>query len=89
MYAGFIPDDLTLLISFIAFQLVTISVAEGPDPTGFFFNSTGLQWNSTSFGGWLACDWWHGVPQLFAQLSYSYGETPKSCSEVDILAVAY
>ena len=26
----------------------------GMDVSGFFVNSTGLQWNSTSFGGWLS-----------------------------------
>ncbi|USW56682.1 hypothetical protein Slin15195_G100010 [Septoria linicola] len=55
------------------------------DVSGFFVNSTGLQWNSTSFGGWMVCDWWHGVPQLFFRISY-YVKTaypaPSSCADV-------
>jgi len=75
--------------SYQSFLAVTISVASESDSAGYFFNSTGLQWNSTEFIGWLACDWWHGAPQLFAELDYSTGDLPKSCSRVDLLPVAY
>lgn len=64
------------------------------DVSGFFINETGLQWTSNTaqagayadaFGGWLVCDWWHGVPQLFFRISYyaRYGfEIPSSCADV-------
>ena len=72
-----------------AFGTVTISIADGPDGTGFSFNETGLQWNYKPFNGWIACDWWHGVPQLFAQTGDLRGNLPSSCSRVDLYAVAY
>ncbi|KAK5165107.1 uncharacterized protein LTR77_009204 [Saxophila tyrrhenica] len=78
-------------------QPVQVNAGEGPsDPegdSGFWFNGTGLQWTSNpearpksptnEFGGWLVCDWWHGVPQLFFRLSY-YDDypAPKSCADV-------
>jgi hypothetical protein len=70
---------------------VTISVADGPDTSGFLFNETGLQWNYTGFQGWLACDWWHNTPQLFALTGpvYGDGELPKTCTRVNLYAVAY
>ncbi|OAP61616.1 hypothetical protein AYL99_03819 [Fonsecaea erecta] len=54
---------------------------------GFFFNSSGLQFNAST-GGWLACDWWHGVPQLFQANGYPYGPLPNSCSKVELQPVA-
>ena len=52
-----------------------VRINAGSSEDGFFINSNGLQWNqdpsnpasNSSFGGWLVCDWWHGVPQLFAK----------------------
>lgn len=52
-----------------------VRVNAGDGQPSFFFNSSGLQWNENpsvpadqnAFGGWLVCDWWHGVPQLFAK----------------------
>jgi len=57
---------------------------------GFFLNSTGLQWNSApgadsardAFGGWIVCDWWHGVPQLFFRLSSYDLPLPASCADI-------
>ncbi|KIV92631.1 hypothetical protein PV10_03905 [Exophiala mesophila] len=69
-------------------NLVTISIAALPSSgQGFFFNSSGLQFNG-SVGGWLACDWWHGVPQLFNLNGYEYGDIAKSCSKVELHPVA-
>jgi len=71
----------------------TISIADQVSTTGFFFNSTGLQYNQ-SVGGWLACDWSHGVPQLFNLNGYpgnGFGQPaviPSSCSKVQLLPVA-
>jgi hypothetical protein len=55
-------------------QPVRIDSGAGGSPRGlgegFFINSTGLQWNSNpgnpaidEFGGWIICDWWHGMSQ--------------------------
>jgi hypothetical protein len=57
---------------------------------GFFINSTGLQWSSNagadpaidSFSGWIICDWWHGVPQLFFRLASYDLPLPASCAEI-------
>jgi len=72
---------------------VSLSIVGNPT-YGFFFNSSGLQYNGTT-GGWLACDWWHGVPQLFqvnGYLSNGFGvtglQTPNSCSRVQLQPVA-
>ncbi|KIX09781.1 uncharacterized protein Z518_00862 [Rhinocladiella mackenziei CBS 650.93] len=66
----------------------TISISGIRQPyQGFFFNSTGLQYNN-SLHGWLACDWWHGVPQLFNLDGGTYGPIPKTCSKVQLLPVA-
>ncbi|KAI7284826.1 hypothetical protein KC345_g2104 [Hortaea werneckii] len=59
---------------------------------GFYINDTGLQWSSSpgttlpsvnSFGGWLVCEWWHGVPQLFFRKIYD-NDTPAPCSCADV-----
>ncbi|KAF2217248.1 hypothetical protein CERZMDRAFT_93298 [Cercospora zeae-maydis SCOH1-5] len=54
--------------------------------SGFFMNDTGLQWNSSSFGGWIVCDWWHGVTQLFFRTNYptSAYPAPASCADVQL-----
>jgi len=67
---------------------VTISISATTSPgQEFFFNATGLQFNST-YSGWLACDWWHGAPQLFQVDGYPYGPLPNSCSKVQLRPVA-
>jgi hypothetical protein len=53
-----------------------VRIDGGSGTGGFFMNSSGLQFDtnpggqaaSNQFGGWLVCDWWHGVPQLFQRL---------------------
>ncbi|RMX88652.1 hypothetical protein D0869_01466 [Hortaea werneckii] len=60
--------------------------------SGFYINDTGLQWSSSpgsslsslnAFGGWLVCEWWHGVPQLFFRKIYDI-DTPAPCSCADV-----
>jgi len=59
---------------YAAWEPVRIDAGSGSG--GWFMNSSGLQLNtyptgpagSNQFGGWLVCDWWHGVPQLFQKL---------------------
>jgi hypothetical protein len=38
----------------------------------------------------IACDWWHGAPQLFWLVAYEEGAIPypSSCSEVDLIPAA-
>ncbi|KAG7008578.1 hypothetical protein G7Y79_00005g017190 [Physcia stellaris] len=51
--------------------------------TKFILNETGLQWDAPSFGGWLACVWSHGVPQLFWKVNYKSYPSPV-CSQVEL-----
>lgn len=58
---------------------------------GFFFNASGLQWEGRGAGvfvGWLACDWWHGVPQLFWEYFLVPAGIPSSCAQVELFPVA-
>lgn len=58
---------------------------------GFFFNASGLQWEGRGvgvFAGWLACDWWHGIPQLFWVFFFVPTEFPSSCAQVQLFPVA-
>jgi len=74
--------------NYAGWEAVQINTFDGVN--GFSVNSTGLQWNQTEygFGGWLACDWWHGVPQLFWLDAYYHFAVPASCSKVDLIPVA-
>jgi len=58
---------------------------------GFFFNGTCLVSNAPDdFGGWLACDWARGVPQLFwyfSDVDVSPGNIPSTCAVVDLVQV--
>lgn len=67
-----------------------VAINGGYGSAGFFFNETGLQYNPEDggFAGWLACDWWHGVPQLFWLFLYDGEPLPSSCVQVDLLPVA-
>ncbi|MCJ1455477.1 hypothetical protein MMC28_005832 [Mycoblastus sanguinarius] len=74
--------------NYAGWEFAYINVGYGSD--GFYFTSSGLQWNveDGGFDGWLACDWWHGVPQLF-WLSIEYNDTlPSSCSQINLVPVA-
>ncbi|KKK18533.1 hypothetical protein P175DRAFT_0502430 [Aspergillus ochraceoroseus IBT 24754] len=70
--------------NYAAWEPVEINVGYGQ--SGFFFNSTGLQWSEQfGFGGWLVCDWYHNAPQLFYVYRYEVAHYPASCSEVNVL----
>lgn len=82
----------------------SVQLNVGTGVQGFYFNDTdgtgrkGLKWNSeypappakiNEFLGWLACDWYHGGPQLF-WITYEGSLTspngfPDSCSVVELL----
>lgn len=92
-------------VQYSAWQAVEINSIDGDSYGQFFLNSTGLQWSSIApgkgkvggpldeFGGWLACDWWHQVPQLF-WLNKAYnvtstngGKTSGNCEAIQLLPV--
>ncbi|KAI5257500.1 hypothetical protein E4T42_01074 [Aureobasidium subglaciale] len=90
---GAFPYDLYIadVNFYAAWEPVRINAGTGAG--GFFFNSSGLQWDESpgskvgqnSFGGWLVCDWWHGVPQLFSKWSYYHLENPSSCADINLI----
>ncbi|EKV11973.1 hypothetical protein Pdw03_6952 [Penicillium digitatum] len=44
-----------------------------------------FQWSESSgFGGWLVCDWYHNAPQLFYLNRYYTATIPSSCSKVQL-----
>ena len=68
----------------------------------FWVNGTGLQWTPNTsppphngtlaaldayFAGWMVCDWWHGVPQLFYKIGgfEKPTVTPVGCADVWLL----
>ncbi|KAM0797564.1 hypothetical protein BDR22DRAFT_862737 [Usnea florida] len=79
--------DMVLYDYYAEWDFVSINAGFGSE--GFFFNETGLQYNQDpdGFAGWLACDWWHGVPQLFWKYFYFGTDIPSSCAEIDLLPV--
>ncbi|KAK7553629.1 hypothetical protein IWX49DRAFT_220192 [Phyllosticta citricarpa] len=64
----------------------TVIVQAGLGDQGFVYGEQGLVYNLTQFAGWMVCDWWHGVPQLFWLMNVvgAY-EVPSSCAEVLLL----
>ncbi|KAI9762690.1 MAG: hypothetical protein M4579_000308 [Chaenotheca gracillima] len=69
-----------------AFTFATIDGGEGD--AGFSLDGNSLTWNNTNFAGWLVCDWWHGVPQLFWQLPYYDIAHPSTCSNITLVTEA-
>ena len=67
-------------------QINAVRISPTPEPQQFFFNSEGLQWNATEFGGWLACSGTHNVPQLFWQTA-TQRDTDSKCSDVYLVPV--
>jgi len=55
---------------------------------GFLFNGTSLVANVDDFGGFLACNWARGVPQLFWYFAYADPAAfPSNCAVVDLVKV--
>jgi hypothetical protein len=74
--------------SYQDFETASISVAGDQDAFGFYFDNNGLQWNYTEFVSWASCDWWYsGSPSLVAVVQ-NEKELPKTCSEINLVAVA-
>jgi len=79
--------------SYVQWVPVAINVGDSSANGAYFFNKTGLQYTTApgqkesidGFGGWLVCNWWRGVPQLFMRLQY-YNETrPANCADVYLM----
>lgn len=58
----------------------------------WFFNSTGVHITSSpadpsqnGYGGWMVCDWYRGVPQLFVKIAYYNITNPSSCADVMLM----
>lgn len=91
-----IPYSLTLPIEveYASWQPTKANVGFGDNYGGFWINATGLQWTSDAamnttakdneFSGWLACNWWHGVPQLFWRNAHQYSPATSSCAEIEL-----
>ncbi|KAJ5604907.1 hypothetical protein N7510_010061 [Penicillium lagena] len=64
---------------------VQVNVNAGAGGKGFSVPKTGLEGaKSQEFGGWLACDWYHGVPQLFFLAKEYKADIPSTCSKVQL-----
>ncbi|KAJ5804860.1 hypothetical protein N7474_010747 [Penicillium riverlandense] len=64
---------------------VQVNVNAGAGGKGFSVQKTGLEGaKDQEFGGWLACDWYHGVPQLFFLAKEYKAHIPSTCSKVQL-----
>ncbi|KAF7502973.1 hypothetical protein GJ744_004760 [Endocarpon pusillum] len=65
-----------------AWEPVTIRFGQGT--SGFRIGFNTLEWSGRDEGngGWMACDWIHGVPQLFWRYAYFAYPIPCSCADV-------
>ena len=78
--------------SYAAWEPVRINSAADSGTGAFYINATGLQWTSApvgsprgnTFDGWIVCNWWYGVPQLFARFPFGSSTTPCSCANVEL-----
>ncbi|KAJ5238803.1 hypothetical protein N7468_003422 [Penicillium chermesinum] len=69
--------------NYAAWDSVTINAGTGSD--GFSVKGGELVWSEADgFGGWLICDWNHGVPQLFYLDRYYDDKIPSSCSKASL-----
>ncbi|KAF2146068.1 uncharacterized protein K452DRAFT_305054 [Aplosporella prunicola CBS 121167] len=66
--------------AYAAWSPVTIDAGQGDD--GFILQANGVVSTTGSFGGWLACDWWHNEPQLFYINKFYPLDTPSSCAQI-------
>ncbi|MCJ1280514.1 hypothetical protein MMC21_008343 [Puttea exsequens] len=86
---GFVLDS---ALNYAGWEFVYLDAVYGQGTPGFYFNESGLQVSQDQgygFSGWLVCDWWHGVPQLFwrvyqAEFGFSF---PSTCVLVNLVPV--
>ena len=63
---------------------LSMKINAGYGEPGFFLNGSGLVTNYPTWTGWLVCDWWHVVPQLFWSYYFTGFELPRSCARVEL-----
>ncbi|MCJ1465343.1 hypothetical protein MMC07_003961 [Pseudocyphellaria aurata] len=68
-------------------QWSSVRVTVGPPTEDFAIKDRKLVWNGYGFSGWLVCDWYHGVPQLFWKTSQFQNVTTPNCASVDLVTV--
>jgi len=75
-----------IVADYVAWNPVQIN-SLGPGQVDFFvLNGSRLTAPSMGAPSWLACDWSHGVPQLYYYSSEYYGTPPTSnCAQVDLV----
>ncbi|KFY15406.1 hypothetical protein V492_02022 [Pseudogymnoascus sp. VKM F-4246] len=78
------PSGLTLAYTQYYTQWLDTQINAGYGDEGFSINGSGLISNNPQFKGWLACDWYHGVTQLFWQYYYEDVKLPSSCAKVEL-----
>jgi len=87
--------SLPIEIEYSAWQPTRANVGFGDSFGGFYINGTGLQYttdatfnasavNDNEFGGWMACNWWHGLPQLFWRSSFYDTPATANCADIDL-----
>jgi len=65
-----------------------VEINSGYGDGTFAINGSGLISTNEEWTGWLACDWWHGTPQLFWDFYYKDFPIPSTCARVDLVPVA-
>ncbi|KFY26771.1 hypothetical protein V493_03891 [Pseudogymnoascus sp. VKM F-4281 (FW-2241)] len=81
---GTFPSGLTLAYGEAYTRWLRTEINAGYGDEGFSFNGNGLVSDNPQFQGWLACDWNHGVPQLFWQINNAVTDLPSSCAKVEL-----
>ncbi|KAF3936506.1 hypothetical protein ABW19_dt0200266 [Dactylella cylindrospora] len=64
-------------------EWASVTIGAGPGQSDFRFNASGLVSDFDAWGGWMVCDWAHGVPQLFWRFYYA-DSLPRSCALVQL-----
>ncbi|KAF3932512.1 hypothetical protein ABW20_dc0100333 [Dactylellina cionopaga] len=78
------PWGLSLTYDTMYNQWGSVTIDGGIGQDGWKFNASGLINTYSLWGGWMVCDWAHGVPQLFWRYNYA-NSLPSSCGIVQLL----
>ncbi|OBT78094.1 hypothetical protein VF21_02749 [Pseudogymnoascus sp. 05NY08] len=81
------PSGLVLAYTETYTRWLRIELNAGYGDKGFSFNGSGLVSDNPQFQGWLACDWNHGVAQLFWLYYFTDTTLPSSCAKVELRPV--
>ncbi|MCJ1467053.1 hypothetical protein MMC07_005675 [Pseudocyphellaria aurata] len=67
----------------------SVWMVPGSPTEGFAIKDRKLVCNGSAFGdwfnGWLVCDWYHDMPQLFWKATWSQNVTTSNCASVDLV----